>query len=408
MDKLLLLGNSIHSDKLLKRAQEREIYTILADNIPIDKSPLKRVADESWEISVDDYDALEEAARINDVNGIACGASELCMSSCIELCKRLGLPCYVSDRAWEITNNKRMFEEACRRNGVPVAKRYSFEMNFDESAEEISFPVVVKPVDGCSSLGVHVCFNLDELKEGYKDAVEKSKLKQVIVEQYIEGEEIMLVYLFDKGKATLLESGDSVGDKKNKIPFIFVMSPSKHLRLIDAKLREPLNNLFKDLGCNEGIGAVQCIKHGDDIIVFEMNYRLPGLGIQTEGLVYDHILNNAFPLSKVPINWDVKIKTAGMYITWLNKGTISKIEGVEKIKKMEPYILPMPFKNAGDAVADNTGMKQIFAYFYIFGHEDGLKKMTDIVNENLFVLDENGNDMLRKYNLLNDVPVLRG
>lgn len=70
------------------------MYTIVSDFYDTDASPAKLVADEYWDISWADLDALEHICHKAGVDGITTGYSETPVEKCTELCERLGFPCY--------------------------------------------------------------------------------------------------------------------------------------------------------------------------------------------------------------------------------------------------------------------------------------------------------------------------
>jgi len=81
MKKILFLGNNCHVDELILLAKKNGLYTIVTDNLSEKESPVKSLADESWNISVTDLDMLEELGRKNNINAVMCGASEICLSA---------------------------------------------------------------------------------------------------------------------------------------------------------------------------------------------------------------------------------------------------------------------------------------------------------------------------------------
>ena len=57
-----------------------------------------------------------------------------------------------------------------------------------------------------------------------------------------------------------------------------------------------------------------------------------------------------------------------------------------------------PNHKVGDEIVENSGMRQLFAYAIMDADkEKDFAKAVDFINNNLQVLDENGNDMLCKY-----------
>ena len=406
MNKLLLLGNNYHVDVLIKLARKRGIYVIVTDNLPIEDSLVKKMADEYWDISVSDVDSLEIKARESGVNAVLCGASELCMSAVRELSKRLNLPFYVPDKAWEITNDKNLFKEACLKCGLTVAENFKLSIDFlTEDLKKIEYPVVVKPVDGIASIGMHICRNEQDLIAGYRDAWEHSKSKQVVVEKYCVGDEVMLMFTFSDGKYKLLESTDVIGDKFNGRPFLYGSAPTKYLEMVNNELKKPLEELFRLLECKEGVGVIQGIMDKGKLYILEMNYRLPGAKIIYQEYLCNYILDYTFKEDYtkdviMPIQPDV-----ASYIIWLAPGVISRIEGLEDIKEKYPNLMADPTKKVGDIIEQNSGMRQIFIYFVLVNYKDIYDSFIDYVNKTLKIYDENGNDMIYRYYRKDGIPV---
>ena len=57
--KLLVLGGrTIGTKEIVLNAKRKGIYVIVTDYLPEEKSPAKLIADEAWNISTEDVDAL--------------------------------------------------------------------------------------------------------------------------------------------------------------------------------------------------------------------------------------------------------------------------------------------------------------------------------------------------------------
>lgn len=408
MKKLLLLGNNKHVDTLISLAKERGVYTIVTDNLSVEQSPCKLMADEYWDINVTDIDLLEKKSIENDITAVLCGAGELCMEASRELCKRLRLPFYVSDRAWEVTNNKILFKNECIKCNIPVPKTYRIDLSSDcKIPDDISYPVVVKPSDSCASLGLHICETEKELIDGFKDAYEKSPSGEVVVEEFCRGTEFMLVYSFVNGKMTLVEHGECYGDLKLGLPFIYCESPSKNIGLLTDRLTEPLKKLFAELDCKDGIAAIQGILDKDKVSVFEMNYRLPGIDYVNSKYCCNILLD--FVLEDKMTNANriaPEQKYIGYYI-WLRKGRIETFKGLDIIKEEAAVLIYDLYKKTGDEIKENSGMRQILLRILFDAEKETIAHAFKVVNDNLVVLDEKGNDMAYRYDYMDGRFVLR-
>ncbi|MCR5670828.1 MAG: ATP-grasp domain-containing protein [Butyrivibrio sp.] len=399
MKKLLILGDNVHSENLIRIAKERGIYTILTDNRAIERSPSKLVADEYWDISIRDTDALYERSKIEGVSGVLCGASEVCTEAVRTLCKRLDLPFWISDKAWEITNDKVKFKELCKKCGLPVAKDYKLDSELkQQDLEKIQYPVVVKPADGCSSVGMHVCNNEAELIEGYRDAYDRSSTKKVVVEKYISGMELGLIYMFHEGKPYFFSDFDFYGDKDNGHPMAFGAEPSISHANFREKYESELSKLVAELDCREGSGFIQVLYNGKEEAVIEMNYRLAGGHFFNGRLLHEHMISCAFSE-----NADIDEKALShrvqsfIYFIWLKNGVIKHIEGLDKIAQNSAFLAMNPPKKTGEKVVAGTGMQQMLTGILFKAERDKAHEVVDFINETLLVTDEDGNDMVWRY-----------
>jgi hypothetical protein len=398
MKKLLIVGESLHTYELIVQAKKRGIFTIVTDNRLPEKARTKLIADDHWEISIFDVDELEKKALAEGITSIVCGASESCISVVRQLCKRLSLPFWVGDKAWEYTNDKAAFKEKCRKVGLHVAQDYSLDLSFNaDDLKKIVYPVVVKPVDGCSGIGVNICRNEEELKKFYIEAYDISASHRVIVEQYCEGDGITSFFVFKNGKAYNTLLGRIQGKKQDNNTMVFMYAineANEDYRLLLSKLEKLLN----EIGCTHGAGFVELIDNNGEFIVIEMNYRLNG-GIMPNGdLSRDAILDYALSENTLDVN-RLHRPTQSLfgYGIWLRPGIIAKIDGVKTIQENFNIFSMTITKKVGDEVIDGSGMRRMLTYIVFSEEPENFKKSVEFINRTLIVNDTNGNDMVYRY-----------
>ena len=395
MKKLLLLGNNSHVDELIKYAKERGVYTIVTDNLPVEQSPFKALADESWDISVLDIDVLEKKCKEEGIDAVLCGASEVCIKANKDLCERLSLPFYANQKAWDITNDKLEFKKACEQCGISVPKEFEMDIDFKfEKLCGVKYPVVVKPADGCSSIGLHICKNEAELISGYRDAFEKSEAKKVIVEELITGEQVGFIYAVIDGQLYLNNSGDDTGCKDDASRRVFGATPTKHMDLYEAGFKDQVKKLVELLEIKNGVIGIQAIFDGSRLVVLEMNYRLPGGKVPGEKFLCNVMLDYALAENTNP----EVVPTPGQmfsYAIWLEPGKIAEIQGVEVLQDKK-YNVQL-FKHVGDDVETNTGMRQILGFIMFSSDVEHMAETVDFINETVKVLDKSGKDMVCRY-----------
>lgn len=86
MNKVLMLGSDYGSCEIINELHNRGCWVIVADYY--ETTPAKRIADESWLISTNDFDTLEKRCRDNNVAAVITGASDFNGGNLRVLCKR--------------------------------------------------------------------------------------------------------------------------------------------------------------------------------------------------------------------------------------------------------------------------------------------------------------------------------
>lgn len=113
-----------------------------------------------------------------------------------------------------ICMNKQVSKEIMAYNGIPVPKgRYIIKG--DDITNTVGYPCVVKACNGGSSIGVTICNNEEEYKQGIDVAFAIDD--EVVVEEYVKGREFSVAVL-DGRVLPIIEIAPKVGfyDYKNK------------------------------------------------------------------------------------------------------------------------------------------------------------------------------------------------
>ena len=265
---------------IVNYARSQGAWVIVTDNQPTEKSAAKQIADEAWPVSTADVDTLEKLAIQNQVNGIFAGVSEFNLEKALTLCERLGLPFYCTRKQWETCSNKKLFKQLCIANDIPVPGEYHIDINYNpEDLRRIKYPVIVKPVDRSAGTGISICRNEDELRKAYTRASSLSKLKQVIVEEFIHGDEIIVVYIIKDGQFSLSSIGDRYfypePGETIRLPQVHML-PSKYTHRYIAELNDKVLKMFRSIGLANGFIFLQGIINNTGFHIHETNYRLGG------------------------------------------------------------------------------------------------------------------------------------
>ena len=204
-NRLMILGTNEYQNPLILRAKELgfETHTFGWKTGEIGE----RTADFYHPVNIMDYELLWEECKKLDPCGVVSVASELAMHPMNFLLRKMGIPCN-SEKTERITTNKFLMREALTKAGIKNPKYCLVEDVL--SAENIStvntfhYPLIVKPIDLSSSRGVMKINAPGELQSAADYALDWSKIKKVIIEEFIEGQEYSGDSVAYQGKYKLL------------------------------------------------------------------------------------------------------------------------------------------------------------------------------------------------------------
>jgi len=281
--RLLILGCTMDECQVVEIAQAMGVYTIVTDNHENwDDAPAKKMADEAWDISWSDIPALKAKALERKVDGVLAGYSEFRTNCAIKLSRELGTSFYIEDEdQLAVTRDKLLFKKTCRQYGIPVAKDFyvTAEMK-PEDLDAIEFPVIVKPTDNAGSRGITFCNNRADIVKSIEYALSFSESKRVVVEEVLQGHEVVAYYTIADGEPAFA----SIFDKYARIEregFNALMDayvyPSNRLQQFLREHDEKVKNLVRKIGLKNGMISLQGFAQPDgSIVFFELGFRLGG------------------------------------------------------------------------------------------------------------------------------------
>lgn len=408
MNKILFLGSTKGTKQMVRYAKEKGWHTIVTDVNPVELSEPKQIADEFWMISTDRTDELEARCREEGIGAIACGVTEFNLYQQMELCKRLGLPCYLTPEAWHYSVDKADFKALCHKIGVPVPKDFYTSYNpTEEEIEAIEFPVMVKPVDRAGNTGISYCHNKEEFIKAVEVAHAASKKMKMVVEHMITGEEWYASYALADGEVSLLALNamySEPGEPKNC--YTVTTTVSNHIRQFIEEINPKIEELLKTVGCREGYAWVQVMRDTDGkFYVIEMGYRLDGDMIyipykdtrdfDVVGFLVDFACGKKHTLKDLPSPQKEAYRKCGTSIMlWTNKeGVIGKVSGFDELEKI-PGIELDAIPHVGDKATKYHAIGNIM--FTAVSVEEMIS-MIDRINRTVTILDENGENMIIRF-----------
>lgn len=211
--KLLVLAAGILQVPVIKKAKEMGIYVIAADGDP--NAVGLKYADKAIVVNITSEEDVLKVAREEKIDGVIHPCSEVSMNVMGRLNDELGLSGITKEQAIRATN-KHLMREAFEMGGAPSPKSILTENSEDawkHLQNDFSTDGILKPSRNSGSRGIAKVvrdMNKADFINAYNIALNESRDKSVLLEQFIEGPEFSIEIIVWNGKVNVL----TVTDKK--------------------------------------------------------------------------------------------------------------------------------------------------------------------------------------------------
>ncbi len=369
--KILILGGADIHCKLIRAAKDMGLYTIVTDYLEEKDSPGKLLADKSYQLNIFDIDGIVKMCKEEQVDAVLSTSLDPCQRPYQQICQRLGLPCYCenAEQVFKLTD-KDAFKALCVENGVDIIPSY------EETDEEIEFPVLVKPALSRGSKGVTICADRPALEAALAKAKKQSENGRALIEKYMGNrDDFTMTYFFVDGEAYLIKIGDRFlgtvesGMDRNCIASIY---PSRYTSLYMNNVHERVVRMLKTLGIRNGPAFFQGFVDGDTIRFYDPGFRFPGaeyetmlkrvVGIDFMKLMVEFSLTGKINTDGIAFSDDIAMldhKVAGMWLPTIGAGTIGRISGFEKLDRIPQVVCYTVRHKAGDVIRDTGDVSQL-------------------------------------------------
>ncbi len=211
---LLIVGGGIMQVPAVRRAKELGLTVIVSDYNP--SAPAVPLADFFVKAStLNAKETLDEVVKLLDreglkLDGVLTVGTDASFTVAV-ISEKFGLTGISPEVAFRCTNKSAM-REALKNAGVPVSKFFSVSNELDavNSFEKLGGVVVVKPADSMGARGVRACETEEEVVEAFRKAKQFSRSGIVVVEEYIEGDELSIDSIVWNGETTITGIADRI------------------------------------------------------------------------------------------------------------------------------------------------------------------------------------------------------
>lgn len=352
MKKLLIIGASILQLPAIKKAKELGHYVAVADFNP--NAVGIPYADKFYNASTIDIEAICKVAEEFQPDGIMTLATDMPMRSIAAATSRLGLPGISMDTAIKSTDKGEMIK-AFKEKGVEHPWYYIVDdmEQLNAIIDKVTYPCVIKPTDNAGNRGVCYVSNKDELSKEYAYSHENSRSGHVIIEEYMEGEEVSVEIIVYKGVVHILAVTDKTTLGKPYFVEIGHAEQSQKKEETVAAIKDLAIRAVKAVGIDNSPAHVEIMvtKNGPKMV--ELGSRMGG------GCITTHLVPLSTGIDMIKSVMDLALGLEPDLVPKFNKGSalrhivgidgiIESIDGLEEAHMIPGVFEVTMLKNVGE------------------------------------------------------------
>ena len=399
----MILGAGEGQLPLIHRAKDAGWYTIVVS--PSGNYPGFEMADECCYADISDKEALLAIAQQHQVTAIATDQTDVSVPALQYVAETLHLP-HICCKDIYCFQLKSLMRQVCSDAGLPTIP-YAVVDSLDNAKQFMSHydpaPMIIKPVDSQGSRGVQRVDTISELISAWPETIQYSRSKQVIIEQFIEGQEIEVDTVIQDGEIKAVLIGDvfnfdlenTFSGYERKYPTSFTISMQNYIRNIN---RRTLQALGMRTGWTHGEYIVT--KDGE-VYLIEVGARGGGnyigshivrtmLGVGTDEMAFCTAIGDNSFYDKIGL----RNAFCAYKCFFLPAGTITKID-IETEYIEQPYVIAHNLweLSEGKIILSNTDKTTRYTVVLTASTKEELDARLADVPNHILVWVENKNGM---------------
>lgn len=354
MKKIAIIGANEFQNKLILKAKSLGVETHV---FAWEEGAVGRAnSDYFYSISITEKEKILEQCKKVKIDGICSIASDLAMLTVNYIAEKLNLVGN-SLECTQLTTNKYKMRERLYNNFLPCPYFKLVKEIEDIRDSNFNYPMIIKPTDRSGSRGIYKVNNKRDLIIGVEKARKVSFNKEVILEEYIGGEEYSVEGISQNGKHNILQITKKYTTGAPNFIEIAHEQPSNLSKNVEKKVKEIVVKSLNVLKIKNGATHTEIKIENGQIKIIEIGARMGGdfigsdlvkisTGIDFLKLVIDVALNNSIEITKIVDNNYAFVKFL------FNKEDLEKINKL--IKEQKKYIKEIWIKENFTLVTDSS------------------------------------------------------
>ena len=371
MDKksVLIFGVGELQRSIIRRAKLKGLFTIGID--PCADAVCKDEVDAFEIVDGQDFEGTCAVVEKYDVNAIVTAATDKPLVMMARVAEKYGFPFFSVETA-QWSTDKYQMKQRFLEGSVPCARGRLISKV--EDAEDLYYPLIVKPRDNSGSRGVKLCRTKEELQESLQEALQYSHLDTVLVEEYIEGQEYSIEGLHYEGKSEVIQFTEKT---TTEFPYNVELAHKQPANLTETQ-KEAIRELVAKIAIS--MNFENCPSHTElkindrGVFIIETSPRLGGDYITSTLVPLSTGINMEDQLLSIALGEKVDTKTgrvekaSGVCFFCLPEGVVKHID--PKIKEVSswPDVCGFELKlHEGDRVNKITSSLNRYGEFVVSG-----------------------------------------
>ena len=273
MKKIAIIGANEYQQKLVLKAKDLGFEThVFAWE---DGAVAKDNADYFYPISITDKDRIYHILEEINVNGVCSIASDLAMPTVNYIAEKLNLAGN-SIESTILTTNKYEMRKKLNEHHLPVPA-YQLIKEAKEANNNLSYPLIVKPIDRSGSRGIYKVHNKDELTVAINKAKKVSFTEEILIEDYIVGEEYSIEAISQNGEHHILQITEKFTTESPNFIEMGHLSPARIDDELKDRILKVVDQSLTALKVRNGASHSEVkVTESGEIIIIEVAARMGG------------------------------------------------------------------------------------------------------------------------------------
>jgi len=390
---VMIFGVGSLQKSIIEHCKKKGLFIVGID--PDENAVCKDIVDSFEIVDGNDYDKTLNVAKKHNIQGLITAATDKPLVMMARIAKDLDLSFYTVETA-QYSTDKYLMKQKFNEFNIPCAKGFIVNHETDIDVLKIDYPVIIKPRDNSGSRGVISCENLKALKKSIKETFKFTKKGNILVEEFIEGQEYSVESIHYKDKSHVIQITEK---KTTKFPYNVELG---HLQPASVTLRQKLDIEDVIIKIAKALGFENCASHTElkinskGIKIIETSPRLGGdfisstlvplsTGVNMEDLLIDISIKkplvNKYYLPKKNVN-------AAIIFFELKEGLIVDNVNLDEINDIKSiYAWSFDLKK-GNKINKITSSLNRYGYAIVFNYQrknlfSDINKINLILNKNI-------------------------